>query len=62
MPFSDRDCLKPERERVFGAGHSVPLDRNAKARIMVYVRAYNARVKEVGQHTGPITCIRLDQI
>jgi hypothetical protein len=36
------------------------MDRNAKARIMVYVRAYNARMKQDGQHTGPITRAFMD--
>lgn len=43
------------REKVFGPGPAVPLDRNAKARIVVYARAWNARHKRPGQHRGPIT-------
>jgi hypothetical protein len=38
----------------------VPLDRNAKARIIVYTKAYNARMKEKGQHTGPVTRAFMD--
>jgi hypothetical protein len=38
----------------------VPLDRNAKARIMVFVRAYNAQTREEGQHTGPVTRAFMD--
>jgi Helix-turn-helix domain len=53
-------CLTARREKVFGAAAGVPLDRNAKARIMVYVRAYNARMKERGQHTGPVTRAFMD--
>lgn len=43
------------REKVFGAGRSVPLDRNAKARIAAYARAWSARNRQPGQHKGPIT-------
>ena len=43
------------REKVFGPGRAVPLDRNAKVRIEVYARAWSARHKQPGQHKGPIT-------
>jgi hypothetical protein len=43
------------REKVFGPGRAVPLDRNAKARIEVYVKNWNARNKQPRQHCGPIT-------
>jgi hypothetical protein len=43
------------REKVFGAGRAVPLDRNAKARIAAYARAWSARHRQPGQHRGPIT-------
>ena len=43
------------REKVFGAGRTVPLDRNAKARIAAYARAWSARHRQPGQHGGPIT-------
>ena len=43
------------REKVFGPGRAVPLDRNAKARIMAYARAWGARHRQPGQHKGPIT-------
>ncbi len=43
------------REKVFGPGRAVPLDRNAKARIMAYARAWSARHKQPRQHRGPIT-------
>ena len=43
------------REKVFGPGRAVPLDRNAKARIMAYARAWGARHRQAGQHRGPIT-------
>jgi Helix-turn-helix domain len=43
------------REKVFGPGRAVPLDRNAKARILAYARAWGARHRQPGQHKGPIT-------
>jgi hypothetical protein len=48
------------REKVFGPGHAVPLDRNAKVRIMAYARAWSARQRRPGQHKGPITRAFLD--
>jgi hypothetical protein len=52
--------LHPRREKVFGPGRAVPLDRNAKARIMAYARAWSARQRRPGQHKGPITRAFLD--
>jgi hypothetical protein len=49
-----RACLG-RREKVFGPGRAVPLDRNAKYRIMAYAKAWGARHKQPGQHRGPIT-------
>jgi hypothetical protein len=54
MPISYR------REKVFGPGRAVPLDRNAKARILVYARAWTARHRQPGQHKGPLTRAFLD--
>jgi hypothetical protein len=48
------------REKVFGPGWVVPLDRNAKARIAAYARAWSARQRRPGQHRGPITRAFLD--
>jgi hypothetical protein len=48
------------REKVFGPGRTVPLDRNAKARIAVYARAWSARNRRSRQHRGPITRAFLD--
>jgi hypothetical protein len=48
------------REKVFGPGWAVPLDRNAKARIAAYARAWSARNSHPGQHRGPITRAFLD--
>jgi hypothetical protein len=43
------------RQKVFGPGRAVPLDRNAKCRIAAYARAWSARHRCPGQHKGPIT-------
>jgi hypothetical protein len=48
------------REKVFGPGRQIPLDRNAKCRIQAYARAWSARHKAPGQHKGPITRAFLD--
>jgi Helix-turn-helix domain len=52
--------LRPRREKVFGPGRAVPLDRNAKARIAAYARAWSARNRQPRQHRGPITRAFLD--
>jgi hypothetical protein len=54
--------LRPRRrrEKVFGAGRGIPLDRNAKARIMLYARAWSARHRRPGQHRGPLTRATLE--
>jgi len=43
------------REKVFGPGRAGPLDRNAKARIAIYARAWSTRNRHPRQHRGPIT-------
>jgi hypothetical protein len=48
------------REKVFGPGRAVPLDRNAKARIAAYARAWSHRNRQPGQHKGPVTRAFLD--
>ena len=48
------------REKVFGPGRTVPLDRNAKVRVATYARAWSARNRQPGQHKGPITRAFLD--
>ena len=48
------------REKVFGPGRAVPLDRNAKARIASYARAWSRLHCLPGQHKGPITRAFLD--
>ena len=47
--------LRRRREKVFGPGRAVPLDRNAKARILAYAKAWSARHRQPRQHRGPIT-------
>ena len=47
--------LRPRREKTFGPARGLPLDRNAKARIMVYARAWSAKYRQPGQHRGPLT-------
>ncbi len=46
--------LRPRREKLFGDGRPRPLDRNAKARVMVYARALMRRT-EKGCAYGAIT-------
>jgi hypothetical protein len=45
---------KPRREKMFGEGRLLPLDRNAKARIMVLARALMRREGD-GKHYGVLT-------
>ncbi len=52
--------FRRRREKVFGQGRCQPLDRNAKARIMVYARAWSARHRRPGQHRGPLTRATLE--
>ena len=52
--------MRSRREKVFGPGRAVPLDRNQKARIQAYARAWSARHRQDGQHRGPITRAFLD--
>ena len=47
--------LRRRQEKVFGPGRAVPLDRNAKARIAAYARAWSARNRQPRQHRGPVT-------
>jgi len=42
------------REKVFGEGRSLPLDRNAKARVMTLARALS-RPTEPGKHYGELS-------
>jgi hypothetical protein len=45
---------RPRREKVFGEGRSIPLDRNAKVRIKAFARALMHRT-EKGKHYGILT-------
>ena len=46
--------LRRRREKVFGPGHAVPLDRNAKARIAAYAKAWDRQHRLPGQkRPGP---------
>lgn len=60
MPFDhlpSKPCESPrrQREKLFREKRGIPLDREAKVRIMTYVKGYNARNRCKGQHRGPIT-------
>ena len=48
------------RERVFGPGRAVPLDRNAKARIAAYARAWDRQYRLPGQRGGALGRAALD--
>jgi hypothetical protein len=52
--------LPRPREKVFGPGRAIPLDRNAKARILAYARAWSRRNAKPGHRTGPVTRAFLD--
>jgi hypothetical protein len=43
------------RDKVFGPGPRVPLDREAKVRVAAFARGWNARHRRPGQHRGPLT-------
>src|SRR5271166_5263449 len=49
-----RRKFRKRREKLFGDGRPRPMDRNAKARVMVYARALMRRT-EVGKAYGAIT-------
>jgi hypothetical protein len=51
---------RTHREKVFGPGRAVPLDRNQKARIAAYARAWSRLHRQDCQHTGPITRAAMD--
>ena len=51
---------KPRREKLFGHAPAIPLDRNAKVRIIHFVNAWNTKSKQPGQHHGPITRTYMD--
>jgi len=43
------------REKIFGLGQGIPLDRNDKARIIFHAKVYNEQNRTGKQHKGPIT-------
>lgn len=49
-----RAAQSEPRRKMFGEGRAVPLDRNAKARILAYARALTHRT-EPGKHYGKLT-------
>ena len=51
---------RPKRDKVFGEGKAIPLDRNAKARIWAYALARTAKLRRPGQHRGPLSRATLD--
>jgi hypothetical protein len=51
----DAACESPRREKLFREKRGIPLDREAKVRIMAYAKGYNAKHRRAGQHQGPIT-------
>ena len=57
-----RRCLmrRRRREKVFGPGRAVPLDRNAKARIAAYSRAWDRLHRQPGQRGGALGRATLD--
>ena len=55
MSATPSPLFRAPREKVFGPARGIPLDRNAKARIMFYAKAWNARHRQPGQHRGPLT-------
>jgi hypothetical protein len=53
--------MRGRREKVFGpGGRAVPLDRNAKARIAAYARAWDRRHRQPGQRGGALGRAALD--
>jgi DNA-binding MarR family transcriptional regulator len=51
---------RQKRSKVFGPGPSKAMDKNMKARIMVYARAWSANNRSGKQHKGPITRAFMD--
>jgi Helix-turn-helix domain len=48
------------REKTFGPGRALSLDRNAKIRIQAFARAWSARNRQNRQHKGPLTRAFMD--
>jgi hypothetical protein len=52
--------LRRRREKVFGPGRAVPLDRNAKCRVLAYARAWDRLHRQPGQRGGALGRAALD--
>jgi hypothetical protein len=52
--------MRTHREKVFGPGRAVPLDRNAKARISAYAKAWDRLHRQPGQRGGALGRAALD--
>src|SRR5215472_18211400 len=52
--------MRGRREKTFGAGRAVPLDRNAKVRIQAYARAWDRQHRQPGQRGGALGRAALD--
>jgi hypothetical protein len=52
--------MRGRREKVFGPGRAVPLDRNAKCRIAAYARAWDRQHRQPGQRGGALGRAALD--
>jgi hypothetical protein len=52
--------MRTRREKVFGPGRAVPLDRNAKARIAAYARAWDRQHRQPDQRGGALGRATLD--
>jgi hypothetical protein len=48
------------REKVFGPGRAVPLDRNQKARVAAYAKAWDRQHRQSGQRGGALGRAALD--
>ena len=55
LPATTCESPRPRREKLFREKRGIPLDREAKVRIMAYAKDYNAKHRREGQHQGPIT-------
>ena len=52
--------MRSRREKVFGPGRAVPLDRNAKARIAAYAASWDRLHRQPGQRGGALGRAALD--
>ena len=46
--------MRGRREKVFGPGHQMPLDRNGKCRVQVYAAAWDRLHRQPGQRGGAL--------